>query len=684
MSYHYMGRWSKGRLDPVLHHPTGIALDQNGRLYAVNTNRHEIVVYDEAGELLDRWGAWGSGTAEFYLPTGIALDQDGNAYVSDTYNHRIQKFDRQGRFLLAFGTRGSENGCFHFPHGITVDERNRVYVADTHNHRIQRFTADGIWLDSFGHYCNVEFETDKTAPGFNRPFDVATDADYIYVSDSLNRRVCIFDMNGSLVRQVGRREKQPIDYDNYDPYPEPDPGELQHPSGVAADGEGNWFVTDAYLGYTQQFDAQGRFVAKLGEFDMEGDGPKERLQVLHGLCFDRHGSLIHSDAGMNRIVYHDANGHYSRHIGDQSGTAFVLPKSIAIDRNDNLYVRFEPADVKKLDAEGRLLTPFSLRELPEFDQLREHLHLIPALGLDRDGERIYVGTCDTAEPDFYIHTLDLTGKLLRTFAHPKRSGYHHMEGLHVRGTPEGHIMIVDDYLRGSKVTAYNEAGQMLHEWHTLADPIMDDLSGHWRREGGKLTLTMKGRPGDEDIMIGYGDWIKEDEIFTEEELANGITLADNYAIGDLTYAPDGTFYMAYGDGVARYRMTGELMQRWRFNQGKGPGEFDEAKAIAFDNLGRLSILDYNNHRIQFCDLEMNVLEEMRLDSFDHGEVRYPQAFAFDSRGNLFVIADYAVYKYERYGALRPDLERNQAERTPISYAALAKGWNHISSPALYS
>ncbi|MFB9328110.1 hypothetical protein ACFFSY_19455 [Paenibacillus aurantiacus] len=59
MSYRYMGKWTKGRLDPVLQHQTGIALDQNG------------------------------------FARAIAIDKDGRIAILDCNNHRIQFFDQE-------------------------------------------------------------------------------------------------------------------------------------------------------------------------------------------------------------------------------------------------------------------------------------------------------------------------------------------------------------------------------------------------------------------------------------------------------------------------------------------------------------------------------------------------------------------------------------------------------------
>ena len=50
----------------------------------------------------------------------------------------VQIFDNKGRFLLAFGNAGNEAGEFWLPAGLFIAE-DRIYVADSYNKRVQVF-----------------------------------------------------------------------------------------------------------------------------------------------------------------------------------------------------------------------------------------------------------------------------------------------------------------------------------------------------------------------------------------------------------------------------------------------------------------------------------------------------------------------------------------------------------------
>jgi DNA-binding beta-propeller fold protein YncE len=89
---------------------------------------------------------WGS----FNRPTDIAWDNAGNAFIADGYNNsRVVKVDPHGRWVKTWGERGTDPGQFNILHSIASDANGNVYVADRTNRRIQVFDADGTFLRQF-------------------------------------------------------------------------------------------------------------------------------------------------------------------------------------------------------------------------------------------------------------------------------------------------------------------------------------------------------------------------------------------------------------------------------------------------------------------------------------------------------------------------------------------------------
>jgi DNA-binding beta-propeller fold protein YncE len=86
----------------------------------------------------------------FRQVTDVAFDPAGNAFISDGYiNSRVAKVDKNGTWLKSWGDRGTKPGEFNTPHSITADAKGNIYVADRGNRRIQVFDGDGTFLRQF-------------------------------------------------------------------------------------------------------------------------------------------------------------------------------------------------------------------------------------------------------------------------------------------------------------------------------------------------------------------------------------------------------------------------------------------------------------------------------------------------------------------------------------------------------
>ncbi|HXD72915.1 MAG TPA: hypothetical protein VN628_04235 [Vicinamibacterales bacterium] len=99
-----------------------------------------------------RGGLPGAGAQSdvFNRPTDVGFDAAGNIFVADGIgNARIAKFDGKGVFIKSWGSRGSEPGMFATVNALVVDAQGNVYAADAGNKRIQVFDNNGTLKTQF-------------------------------------------------------------------------------------------------------------------------------------------------------------------------------------------------------------------------------------------------------------------------------------------------------------------------------------------------------------------------------------------------------------------------------------------------------------------------------------------------------------------------------------------------------
>ncbi len=210
-----------------------------------------------------------------------------------------------GTFLDEWGGTGAGVGQFTAPDDVAVDGAGNVYVADSANDRIQVFDGDGNFIRQWGSLGAGNGQ-------FDNPVAVTVDgAGNVYVADQNNDRVQKFDSTGSYLTQWGTpcilaTSIGCVDPDGGGPLELGD-GQFHDPAGLAVSPGGEIYVTDSSNHRIQRFSSSGVFLGKFGTFCT---------------MFDLVGCV-------------DPDGLGPLDVGD-GGLAF--PRGIAIDSAGDVYV----------------------------------------------------------------------------------------------------------------------------------------------------------------------------------------------------------------------------------------------------------------------------------------------------------------------------------------------------------
>ncbi|PYR34162.1 MAG: hypothetical protein DMF93_24030 [Acidobacteria bacterium] len=230
---------SKGHLFVYARTGHGVATLGDERTFYHNGSR--VFEFDQNGKFLKEIG---QGVYAVNFAQQLRIDPQDNVWIVDSGSNQVVKFDADGRFQLVLGRkpeninvrpgpgvpasggmpaegaagggRGGEGGrggfgggrgapgagingdTFNHPSDVTWDRSGNIYIADGigPNNRIAKFTKDGDFVKTWG-------QTGSSSGQFNGIRGIASDsAGNLYVADAGNKRIQIFDGEGTFKSQI--------------------------------------------------------------------------------------------------------------------------------------------------------------------------------------------------------------------------------------------------------------------------------------------------------------------------------------------------------------------------------------------------------------------------------------------------------------------------------------------------
>ena len=181
-------------------------------------------------------------------------------------------------------------------------------------------------------------------------------------------------------------------------------GQFIWPAGIAADRQGNFYITDEWLNRVSTFDEDGKF---LGCWGITGDGDGE-MSGPSGIAFDRDDNLFIVDTNNHRVQRFTKDGQFLGKWGSfgEGEGKFRSPWGITIDHDGFAYVAdHKNHRAQKLTPDGEFVASFG-----SYGTGRGQLNRPSDVAVDPDGD-VYV--CDWANNRVQAFAAD--GKFITSF-----------------------------------------------------------------------------------------------------------------------------------------------------------------------------------------------------------------------------------------------------------------------------
>ncbi|GAA1875106.1 NHL repeat-containing protein [Lapillicoccus jejuensis] len=541
-------------------YPTDVVADAT--YWYVNDNgRYRLVAVNRATGRIDYEFAKARipGTDDLGTGRGMGIDSAGLLYVADTINNRISVMTKQFVPVTSFGGRGTGPGRMT---GITdvgvgpgLDDKGRptevVYVSDKAGHqnntRLVKFRTDGTPIGTLGadldlHYgqlvvdpvshrlyvCDaivqgfIIFAEDGTIirkvggrgdlpgqfKGLPRGIDVFRDR--VYVTDSDNRRIQVFDLDGNFLFLFGKRGTGL--------------GEFIGPKGLAVT-QGSILVCDLYGYGLDEFDLRGNPIRSL----FGGVPPIDGVNKPKGVDVDHQGRVMVIDWWRQAIVRCAPDGSGAVQVG-QTGDrktpgALTFPTDVRIQPGaDVIFV----ANRESNDVE--VLNPDGTSHRSAFFGNKELAHPV-GIAFAPNGD-LWVTDSPRKRVVRYVIDRDGHGTLVETDNGASIGGLRYCSGLDV--APDGTLWVTD----GNAVSRRTASGRWTR--FTQATGSARSFKGPWGVRVGPDGNVYVADSGNNRIVVmsPSGTMLAES---APTDRFGGLAL---YEPEGLAFGPDGTLFVA--------------------------------------------------------------------------------------------------------------------------------------------
>jgi len=186
--------YERGHLLGQLTNPRGIYVDHEF-IYISDSGNSRIQIFNRDGSLNKSFGYKTFGLSGFMANTGLSKIGD-NLMVADAGSKEVKIYDQNGFYVNNLKDDTSSEFIFTSPEDLFVDTDNNIYVVDSGTNQVSIYLSNGK-LIKLGRKGSSKQE-------FYGIKDIWVDENYIYIADTLNEKIKIFDRKTyTFVKAIG-------------------------------------------------------------------------------------------------------------------------------------------------------------------------------------------------------------------------------------------------------------------------------------------------------------------------------------------------------------------------------------------------------------------------------------------------------------------------------------------------
>ena len=214
--------------------PSSVGWTSTGRLLVFNRGPNPLMEFEPDGTFIRSWGQ-----GQYDRPHGMRIDGEGHIWTTDVNGDTIRKMDPQGDILMTIDT--DDTPLLEEPTDLAIGLEGEVYVLVGHGQgvpRVLKFNPEGELIHNWG--------GPGTGPSeFDTPHSIVVDDEgLIYVADRQNRRVQIFDSEGTYVKEWAYKGL---------------------PCGLFINSDGTMYMVSGFAGEILELDENGKAVGATGQ-----------------------------------------------------------------------------------------------------------------------------------------------------------------------------------------------------------------------------------------------------------------------------------------------------------------------------------------------------------------------------------------------------------------------------------